>query len=471
MSTIDDAADDGWRAMLEGDRLPRFLVLCFGLWLHAASSMLAATTLPRGVIDIGGHQLIGWAFSLYQLGSILAGAATALLVTRFGLRSALLGAASVYGVGCCVCALAPDMPILLTGRLLQGIGGGGLVALNYVALSRLFPNALLPRLIALTSAIWSVSAFCGPLIGGSFASVGLWRLAFWAFALQALGLLLSAAKLLPNEQPRSTTDATFPGMRLVVLAAAVLLVSAAGAEVDVLVSPLLGVAGIALLWLFIKLDESTSRSNMFPSGVLNINTPVGAGLAMVFAASAATMSFLVYGAFLLDVLHAVSPLTAGYILAMESVAWGVAAVAFSPAPQSLEKWLIRTGVAVVTAGVLGLMLCMRSGELWMILPWAICQGAGFGMMWGFVARRIVAASPAQAQASSALPTTQQIGFAVGAAACGIVANTAGFAEGVSVDAAASVAFWVFAAFLPLLLFAIVAAWKFTGQTYPVSDHA
>ena len=83
--------------------------------------MLAATTLPRAVIDIGGHQLIGWAFSLYQLGSILAGAATALLVVRFGLRVSLLGAASVYGVGSCLCAIAADMPTLLVGRLLQGL--------------------------------------------------------------------------------------------------------------------------------------------------------------------------------------------------------------------------------------------------------------------------------------------------------------------------------------------------------------
>ena len=61
------------------------------------SSMLVATTLPRAVIDIGGHQLIGWAFSLYQLGSIVAGAASALLVARFGLRGAMIAAAIYNG--------------------------------------------------------------------------------------------------------------------------------------------------------------------------------------------------------------------------------------------------------------------------------------------------------------------------------------------------------------------------------------
>jgi len=41
-----------------------------------------------------------------------------------------------------------------------------------------------------------VSAFCGPLIGGSFASVGLWRFAFWVFALQALVLIIAVFRVL-----------------------------------------------------------------------------------------------------------------------------------------------------------------------------------------------------------------------------------------------------------------------------------
>ncbi len=453
--------------LLEGDRLPRFLVLCAGLWLHAASSMLAATTLPRAVVEIGGHQLIGWAFSLYQLGSILAGAGTAILVARAGLRAAVLLGAALYGAGCCVSALAPDMPTMLTGRLLQGLGGGWLVALTYVGLNRLFPNVLIPRLVALTSVIWSVSAFCGPLIGGSFAALGLWRFAFWAFALQALAFFIAARKLLPRSRQPTAGPAVFPAGRLAVLAAAVLLVSWAGAEIDALLSPLLCLAGIALLWVFLRIDRTAVRARMLPRRVLDLNDVPGAGLLMVFTASASTMSFLVYGAFLLDVLHAISPLTAGYVIALESVSWGLVAIVFSGAGESLEKRLIRAGIVLVAAGVLGFTLFMPGGVLWLLLACAVCQGAGFGMMWGFVVRRVIAAAPEgeRERASSALPTTQQIGFAVGAAVCGIIANAAGFADGVSVDAARRVAFWVFAGFLPLVAFAIVAAWKFTGQPH------
>jgi hypothetical protein len=52
---------------------------------------------------------------------------------------------------------------------------------------------------------------------------------------------------------------------------------------------------------------------------------------------------------------------------------------------------------------------------------------------------------------------------VGAAAVGIAANLAGLAAGISIAAAKSAAFWVFASFMPLLIFALVSAWVFTRE--------
>ena len=86
------------------------------------------------------------------------------------------------------------------------------------------------------------------------------------------------------------------------------------------------------------------------------------------------------------------------------------------------------------------------------------------MCWAFLLRRIVAGVPAgeRERASSAMPTLQMIGYAVGAAASGMVANTLGLADGASRDVVRSVAFWVFAAFLPLALLGVFAAWRVRG---------
>ena len=105
-------------------------------------------------------------------------------------------AALLYAVGCAISALAPDMSAMLLGRLLQGWGGGWMVALSHVGITQLFPPARWPQLLAVISAVWGVSALLGPLIGGAFATAGLWRGGFWAFAAQALALAAAMPLLL-----------------------------------------------------------------------------------------------------------------------------------------------------------------------------------------------------------------------------------------------------------------------------------
>ncbi|MBT4638809.1 MAG: MFS transporter [Deltaproteobacteria bacterium] len=452
----------GWSALLTNGNLTRISTLCLGVWLHAASAMLVATTLPSAVSEFGGAHLVSWAFTLYLLGSILAGSSTGLLMSRLGLKPTLLGTAILYTVGSATCAIAPGMEVLLVGRLLQGLGGGGLVAVTYIAVNRLFPSHLLARLMALISAVWSISAFCGPLIGGSFATFGHWRFAFWAFVIQA-GLFLIAAFLKINHEKPSDNNnpIVVPIGRLAILTAAVLMIAFASANTDYLLSPTLCILSIISFWVFLKIDKLNPTSRMFPKNPFNIKTTLGAGMTLVMTASISTMSFLVYGTFLLETLFGVTPLIAGYIVALESVSWGITAVLFSGANKNQERILIRLGSILITVGLIGFSLSMSGDSLWWVLLWAICQGAGFGMMWSFIVRRIISGAPFSEQdiASSSIPTTQQIGFAIGAAASGIVANMFGFDENLTTSVLKNVSFWIFAAFIPVMLYANFAVWK------------
>ena len=139
-----DVPHVGWREVLTREHLPRLLVLCLAIWLHAANTMLAATTLPEAVGDIGGVRLISWAFALYLMGSIVAATAVSAYVGSAGLRRTMLVSTVVYTLGCALCAAAPAMPVLLAGRTVQGFGGGALVALVFVAQDRFFPNRFVP---------------------------------------------------------------------------------------------------------------------------------------------------------------------------------------------------------------------------------------------------------------------------------------------------------------------------------------
>lgn len=127
---VPDPQSVSWREVVARRHLPLLLVMCLVIWLHAANTLLAATTLPEAVGDIGGLRLISWAFALYLMGSIMAAAAASAFVARAGLRLAMLVSTLLYTLGCIACAAAPAMPVLLAGRMVQGLGGGALVALS-----------------------------------------------------------------------------------------------------------------------------------------------------------------------------------------------------------------------------------------------------------------------------------------------------------------------------------------------------
>ena len=151
-----------WRPAPAGPGWPTLAVLCLGVWLHAADSLLAATVMPSAVAEIGGLAFIYWTVALYQLGSIVAGALTGILALRLGLSAAMTVAALVYAAGCAVSALAPDIAAMLLGRLLQGWGGGWMVALSHVGVTQLFAPERWPQLLAVISGVWGVSALTRP---------------------------------------------------------------------------------------------------------------------------------------------------------------------------------------------------------------------------------------------------------------------------------------------------------------------
>ncbi|MEM1078871.1 MAG: Rid family hydrolase [Pseudomonadota bacterium] len=117
-----------WRAFLATGAPPLLGLISLAVMLHAADGLLAATMMPAIVAEIGGLHLIAWIVMLYEAGSIVAGAASALLVLRFGLRPPLVGAAVLFGIGCAASALAPTTParaataILAMGVPLAGLG-------------------------------------------------------------------------------------------------------------------------------------------------------------------------------------------------------------------------------------------------------------------------------------------------------------------------------------------------------------
>ncbi|WP_083545426.1 MFS transporter [Sulfitobacter alexandrii] len=449
-----------WREFLSAGYTAPLVLVCLGVWMHAADSLVVATMLPAIVAEIGGAAYVSWTVSIYEIGSIVAGAASALLTLRHGLRLPMAGAALCFAAGCALSALSGSMGLVLVGRGLQGLGGGGLVALSFIAINALFPRRLAARTLAVVSAFWGMSAFLGPLLGGLFVEFATWRWGFAFFAAQALGLGLWIA--LRTEPGKTALDESPPGpfplFRLAVLCGAVVLISAGGVRVEMLRSTLLILAGGACLWWFLWRDARAGAARLLPAAPLDPRRATGATLLMLLCMSMATIGLLAYGPLLMTLIHGMSALTAGYIVAASSIGWTLAAVAVSGSPERRDRLWIGLGMGITTVSVAGLAHAVPHGPIWLIALFAGLDGAGFGLAWTFILRRVTALVPPAeaARVSGAIPTVQRMGYALGAAYVGIVVNAGGFLEMEGPSDAAHVATLLFLWSLPLALIGLAA---------------
>ena len=263
-----------WAEVLTRGQLAPLLLVCLGVWLHAADALIVATMMPAIVASIGGEEYVAWSIAVYEIGTILAGAAGAWATMRVGLRLPMGGAALLFAVGCAVSAAAPTMPILLIGRLLQGLGGGGLTAMSFIAMNRLFPPRQMARVMGLISVLWGTAAFLGPLIGGVFAQHLGWRWGFVAFAAQAVLLGLWILLILQlEEDPPSQSRTRLPLGRLCLLGLGVIAVAWAGIGIAPARTALLLVSGIGALLFFLHLDGRAGEARLLPRRPLDPRTP------------------------------------------------------------------------------------------------------------------------------------------------------------------------------------------------------
>ena len=103
----------------------------------------------------------------------------------------LVAALVLFALGSLVTTLAYDMPTLVGGRFLQGVGGGGLVPATLALVADLYPRERRGVPLGVVSAVQELGSVIGPLFGAVVISLADWR-AIFAINL-AVGLLLAAA--------------------------------------------------------------------------------------------------------------------------------------------------------------------------------------------------------------------------------------------------------------------------------------
>jgi len=128
--------------------------------------------------------------------------------------------------GSAACALAPTMPALIAARALQGLGGGGLIALSQTIVGDAVPPRERGRYQGYFGAVFACASIAGPVLGGVFAEHLHWSLIFWInlpLGLLAFAISGRALKALPRHERPHRLDLT--GAALMVTATVSLLLA------------------------------------------------------------------------------------------------------------------------------------------------------------------------------------------------------------------------------------------------------
>jgi MFS family permease len=172
------------------------------------------TTIGR---SLGHVEHLPWVISAYLVTATAVTPLYGKLADIYGRRSVIFVAVSAFMAASVLCAIAPNLWTLIAARALQGLGGGGLIALAQTVMGDLVPPKQRGKYAAQISAVWATSSVAGPLVGGVFAEHLHWSLVFWInlpIGLAALAMMNGPLKELPFTPRRHRLDV--PGAALVV---------------------------------------------------------------------------------------------------------------------------------------------------------------------------------------------------------------------------------------------------------------
>ena len=157
-----------------------FLAVFLPMFLAAVDQTLLATATPSIARSLGGLRDTSW----IAVGYLLASATVVPVYGRMGdlrgRRELLFIALGIFALGSLACGLAQSLPQLVAARVLQGLGGGGLMTLSQALIGELVPPRERPRFQGYFATVFTSASIGGPVLGGIVVSHASWRWLFLA---------------------------------------------------------------------------------------------------------------------------------------------------------------------------------------------------------------------------------------------------------------------------------------------------
>ena len=395
----------------------------------AFDATIVSTSLPQVAQALGDMELYAWVGTGY----FLASAVTILIFGRlgdlYGRKPLMMLSMAMVMLGSVLCGLSQSMQQLILFRVLQGLGGGMMIASTFAAPADLFPDPKRRvRWMLVTSITFAVASGLGPVIGGAVTQALGWRAAFFVTPLAALLGVITTWKYFPWIKPVRSASLSLDWVGALLLTLAV---GAPLAGLELLTGKghdgfrlwglgLLCVGGMAAVLL--APVERSARTPIFPLRVLQ--SPEARLINLAGMLTGAVMFILIfYIPLLLQDGFGFSPSHAGLLMAPLVAGTSVGSIMngrLYPRQSEPARLMVLGGLLLALGCVFTLTFSASSPGWWILLTMSLCGiGLGFLLPNFTLFMQMLAEQRDVGVASALVQTTRALGSAFGTAIVGI----------------------------------------------------
>ena len=412
-SARDQAADDG-SGLWSPHRRELTLGLVLTITLVAAEALAVSAAMPIVARDLRGDELYGLVFSAFMVGSLLGIVIAGELIDRRGIVFPFLLGLALFAGGLLAAGLAPSMEVLIGARFVQGVGGGAIPPVAYVAIGRTLPERLRPAMFAMLSTAWILPGVFGPAVGGAVAEFLHWRLVFLGLLpLVAISGWMSFDALRRIAPAAASANGRSTSSRLrdaVVVALGVSLLTGGLSATDPVLIALLTLPGAALTLIAFR--------RLVPPGTLR----AGRGYpTAVLLRGFMTFVFFVYDPYIPLLLTGVrdwTPTLAGVALTAATVSWTMGSWTQARLSSRIpnERFALLGFAVVGTGTALVMTLLLPQVPTWVVVPTFALAGYGMGLGYSQFALIVLrdVPGPEQGTVTSGLTLSDTLGATLGA---------------------------------------------------------